>query len=226
MWPGVPPTPRRCIPGISIRRTRSWRLRFRIFLRFESFDLVIPCDDFSILPLQLRRHELANARIALLDEDAFRIASDKQQTYELARELGISLPRQTRVDSVEEIAPLARDFGWPLVLKPASSITAAEPGTRNVVRKARSLAEVQEIARPPLLVQENFIGIGVGVEMLCREGEVLVAFQHERVHEPMSGGGSTYRKSVPLSPHLLDAARRLMRAMRYTGVGMVEFKVI
>ena len=65
----------------------------------------------------------------------------------------------------------------------------------------------------------------MGVEVLYREGEVLAAFQHERVHEPMSGGCSTYRKSLALLPELMDAARKLMRAMQYTGVGMVEFKV-
>src|SRR6185369_11393153 len=101
----------------------------------------------------------------------------------------------------------------------------AEPGIRRAVRKAWNREQAQALAKSPLLVQQNFIGIGVGVEVLCREGEVLAAFQHERVHEPMSGGGSTYRKSVALSPELMDAARKLMRAMQHTGVGMVEFKV-
>ena len=50
-------------------------------------------------------------------------------------------------------------------------------------------------------------------------------FQHERLHEPPEGGGGTYRKSVPLSPELLKATRRLMKELRYTGVAMAEFKV-
>jgi protein-tyrosine-phosphatase len=62
------------------------------------------------------------------------------------------------------------------------------------------------------------------VELLVTDGETLVAFQHERVHEPPRGGGSSYRKSVPLSSELLDAARRLMAALRWTGVAMVEFR--
>jgi protein-tyrosine-phosphatase len=65
----------------------------------------------------------------------------------------------------------------------------------------------------------------VGVEVLASEGEVLVAFQHRRVHEPLDGGGSSYRRSEPPTPVLLDATRQLMRALRYTGVGMVEFRV-
>jgi protein-tyrosine-phosphatase len=51
-----------------------------------------------------------------------------------------------------------------------------------------------------------------------------MSFQHERVHEPLKGGGSSYRKSVPLSPELLAATTRMMQELKYTGVAMVEFK--
>ena len=74
-------------------------------------------------------------------------------------------------------------------------------------------------------VQENFIGTGVGIELLAAQGELLFAFQHVRVHEPIMGGGSSYRKSVPLDPKLLEASTKLLKALNYTGVAMVEFKV-
>ncbi|MFB3041919.1 MAG: ATP-grasp domain-containing protein, partial [Candidatus Poribacteria bacterium] len=74
-------------------------------------------------------------------------------------------------------------------------------------------------------VQENFIGMGVGVELLAAQGESLFAFQHVRVHEPIMGGGSSYRKSVALDSELLEASTKLLKALNYTGVAMVEFKV-
>ena len=81
------------------------------------------------------------------------------------------------------------------------------------------------LAKGPVLVQECFVGTGVGIELLAFEGKVLAEFQHERVHLPPRGGASTYRKSVPLSPELLEATRRLVAAVNYTGVLMVEFLV-
>jgi len=75
-----------------------------------------------------------------------------------------------------------------------------------------------------VLAQENFIGGGVGVEVLCKDGQILTAFQHERVHERTTGGGSSYRKSVPLHDGMYAATSRLMKALRYTGVAMVEYK--
>jgi protein-tyrosine-phosphatase len=193
------------------------------------FDLVIPCDDFAILPLQQNRVRLqAIAPIYLLSDEAFDVCSHKNKTYELAERLGIPLPRQCIAATVQEVEAAAGVFGWPLVLKPMRSVVVA--GARAEVRKVRSIAEIRAVAElmlagGPVLVQENFIGIGDGIEVLCYEGQVLAAFEHERVHEPVQGGGSTYRKSVPLSPERYEAARRLMQAMHYTGVGMVEFKV-
>lgn len=50
------------------------------------------------------------------------------------------------------------------------------------MKKIRRAEDVDSIVKAmliagPVLVQEHFRGIGVGVETLCRNGEVLVAFQ-------------------------------------------------
>ena len=66
---------------------------------------------------------------------------------------------------------------------------------------------------------------GLPYVLTAHEGKILFAFQHLRLHEPPEGGASSYRKSVPLHPDLLHAARLLMAALRYTGVAMVEFKI-
>jgi protein-tyrosine-phosphatase len=98
------------------------------------------------------------------------------------------------------------------------------------VRKAWRREDLEEDISPErfargILIQENFSGAGVGVEALCRDGVILTAFQHERIHEPLMGGGSSYRKSAPLHPALLEATRKMMAALRYNGVAMMEFKV-
>ena len=62
------------------------------------------------------------------------------------------------------------------------------------------------------------------MEVLANEGQVLVAFQHERVHELLAGG-SSYRRSVPLDGRILDATKAFVAANNYTGVMMLEFRV-
>jgi protein-tyrosine-phosphatase len=109
------------------------------------------------------------------------------------------------------------------------SAESQSPNVRQVVRKAFNDSQLAEMAQQMtanqgVLAQENFVGGGVGVEVLCKDGQILTAFQHERVHEPIMGGGSSYRKSVPLHAGMYAATSRLMKALRYTGVAMVEYK--
>jgi len=203
---------------------------FLQLLRDTSFDLMLPCHDSAIVALRRWREQIEPAaKVYLVDEPAFKVVFSKQKTYELAEHLGISLPRQRIVHSVEELEDAAREFGFPLVLKPQASVELENAAIQHRVIKLWSRADfaaAQAVidAKGATLIQENFVGVGLGVEVLAREGKVLTAFQHERLHEPLLGGGSSYRRSVPLDSGLFEATQRLIQALNYTGVAMVEFK--
>jgi protein-tyrosine-phosphatase/predicted ATP-grasp superfamily ATP-dependent carboligase len=209
----------------------SWLVALNNLTNREQFDLVIPCHDSSILPLHLNRDKLENGdRFLLLDRATFEVFFSKEKTYELGASLGIRLPRQQVIQSQLQLKKAAQMFGFPLVIKPYSSVSAENPWSRQHVSKITTYEELDlwksKIGGPvSFLAQENFVGIGVGVEVLCFEGEILAAFQHERVHEPLLGGGSSYRKSTSLDSELLEATRKLMKATKYTGVAMAEYKV-
>jgi protein-tyrosine-phosphatase/predicted ATP-grasp superfamily ATP-dependent carboligase len=197
----------------------------------HNFDLVIPCHDAAMLLLQSNRRVLERAgRVYLLDDNAFEISFSKEKSYQLAHDLGVNVPKQAVIHSCDEMFELGREWGYPLVLKPRASATSANPFARQYVQKVWNENEasiaLQGFKKEAWIqVQRNFNGRGVGVELLASRGEILVALQHERVHEPLTGGGSSYRKSVPLTPELLSGTSRLMKTLNYTGVAMVEFKV-
>jgi protein-tyrosine-phosphatase/predicted ATP-grasp superfamily ATP-dependent carboligase len=200
-------------------------------MRQEEFSLVIPADDRSVIALQTHREALAPlGRLYTLNDAAFSVLFDKLKTNELARSAGVSLAREVKVVRPSDAQQALQEFHFPLVLKPIASCTAADLGIRRQVRKAYSSTEFDRLlhemlAVGPLTIQENFIGAGVGIELLVNEGEPLLTFQHVRVHEPLHGGGSSYRKSVAVTPELLEAALKILRPLNYTGVAMVEFKV-
>jgi protein-tyrosine-phosphatase/predicted ATP-grasp superfamily ATP-dependent carboligase len=200
-------------------------------LRRERFDLVIPTDDRTMLPLVEHRERIEPlARLAVPGTEAFHTALDKNRTAELARELDVPVPRQVFVRYASDRPKLDARWKYPLVIKPTTSIPlgpVAVEGSR--VEYVDDLAALQARldALPPqasVLVQEYRVGVGVGVELLARDGEVIYVFQHVRVHEPMRGGGSSYRRSAEPDPRLLACAKRLMSALRWSGVAMVEFK--
>ena len=197
-------------------------------VRRRRFDLAVPTSDKALLPLMPRRLDLEiYTRFAAPDQTGLEATYFKHITVAIARRLGIPVP-QTQVLSGPDDLQKLRPRNFPLVLKPTCSIALGVSG-KNEVRLVRSQEELVErlprmLARCPVLVQEFCRGHGVGLNVLADRGEVIAAFQHRRVHEPLDGGASSYRVSVPLSPELLDYARRFSRELTWTGPAMLEFK--
>ena len=203
---------------------------FARYIERHEIDLVIPVTDEAILPLQSIRAELPDrVKLAMASDAALAVAGDKIATLELAQRLGVRVPESViiRTGDVDRAARL----GWPVVVKPARSrlLTPAGRITRHVVSYAGSVDELSAAAAAagaPALAQEYVAGVGHGVELLLREGELVAAFQHRRIREvPITGGASSCRESVPLDPDLLEQALVLLRSLEWTGVAMVEFRV-
>ena len=208
----------------------AWIEAVETILRRDAFQIVIPCNDHAVIPVQIHKERLAAlTRVVALSDRAFRVAFDKIESHALASALGIPVARSKVMACGEPADRLLEEFDLPIVLKPPSSFTPAALTAKRSVIRVRTREDLENALRASqgwgqLLVEENFIGVGVGVELLAKEGNTLFAFQHVRVHEPLEGGGSSYRRSAPLHPELLAASQALMQALAYTGVAMVEFK--
>jgi protein-tyrosine-phosphatase/predicted ATP-grasp superfamily ATP-dependent carboligase len=200
-------------------------------LRRDRVDLVVPITDLTTLPIAAHRGELdGDTRLATESFETLQIVCDKLRTIDLARKVGVPAPATTVVRTRSEVMALRTTY--PIVCKPLRSSVWSEDSFRAMtVWYARNETEFRaEASRTvsicPLLVQPFTRGYGVGIELLARDGELLQVFQHRRLHElPLSGGGSTYRTSEAVDPRLRDSAARLMAALRWTGVAMVEFKI-
>jgi predicted ATP-grasp superfamily ATP-dependent carboligase len=197
-------------------------------------DLVIPVSDAALLPLASARARLEqHVRLALPDNSAISVATNKRRTVELAARLGIPVPAGRLVREPEEAIQAAQALGYPVVLKPARAYRFGRGGgvdghhTVYVDSPAALRGQLGRLlGAGGLLMQEYVPGNGVGVEVLARAGEPVYAFQHRRLRElPVTGGASTMRESMELDDQLLDYVRRLLAELRWTGLGMVEFKV-
>jgi protein-tyrosine-phosphatase/predicted ATP-grasp superfamily ATP-dependent carboligase len=197
------------------------------------FELVLPTTDLAMGLLMLHRPTLEKwARLAVPDESGFEHTSRKHLTFAMAERLGVPAPWTRLVETQADLGAALWDPALPLpaVIKPSQSVVWREGRPRHLkVRVAATRGEVRELAQSllplaPVLVQSFFPGTGVGQEFLVDQGEIVAAFQHERVHEPPAGGGSSYRRSVPLDPDMLAHSRRLLGEMGFHGVAMVEYK--
>lgn len=209
---------------------RSWLGPFTALMDAERFDLVLPTNDPTLIPLQLARHELEpHGRLYLLNDHAFGVTFDKVRTRERALSLGIQVAPGAIVANDGEIDTALGGRSFPLVVKPQASFNLDDLERRNSVVRvyddASARAAVRErLRRGRVLLEDNVSGTGWGLEVLARDGEILLSQQHERLHEPLHGGQSSYRRTVPRHPVFLNAATTLIRALDYTGVAMFEFK--
>ncbi len=197
----------------------------------HAYDLVIPVTERTLVPLSTRREELGALRVAMPDQDSLDIVLDKARTMALAESLGVPVPGSTLVSRPKELDELVAHTRYPVVLKPSRSIGSGKTGASQLqVSYAFDAGELRAgcthaLRYGQVLLQELFTGEGVGIELIAHEGEVFYAFQHLRLHEvPLTGGGSSLRQSQPVQPELLDASKKLIAALRWTGVAMVEFK--
>ena len=198
------------------------------------YPIVFPTTDRTIQLVSEARHRLPSwVQIPIADVHALGTVLDKARTAALAAQVGVPIPRTWCPATEDEARALAGTLVYPVIVKPRRTNFLGAHGrlvkaNYRVVETAADLpaawAAVDE-AVPQPLVQTVVRGRGVGINTLWRDGEPITWFCHKRVRElDLQGGRSTAAESAPCEPRLLDSARRLLGALRWHGVAMVEFK--
>ena len=197
----------------------------------NAYELVVPVTERTAVPLSRHRDRVNTACIALPANESLDIALDKAKTVELARRLGIPVPSGKMILQADTLDDVKDALAYPVVIKPARSMGEANRGIVQLgVDYAFDESELKAKSSHALgfgsvILQEYFGGQGVGIELIADHGKIVYAFQHLRLHEvPLTGGGSSLRKSVTIEPELLDASQKLMASLKWHGVAMVEFK--
>lgn len=197
--------------------------------RENGYSLIIPATENTLCALNsLAGEDLLRRKAMLPSATALEVALSKEATTERAARLGIRVPASRLIESVNSI-PDAADF--PVVLKPTRSLVHVGGRTERlaplIVRDeaGRRTALVRMLHKSSVQEQQYISGRGVGVECLYEHGRLVWVFVHERIHElPLTGGGSSYRKSVAPDPVAIQLAKRLLDDLDWHGVAMVEFK--
>jgi len=210
----------------------AWKQAFVELCRRERFDLVIPTNDPTIIPLQEHRRDLEpHARIYLLNDRAFEVGYDKLKSYEVCAAVGVRVPKFKILPIPAEPADVLREFRLPVVVKARSSFRAEDLGDRRRTRVARDEAglrqwlDILKGRAEDVLIEEYCEGDGGGIDVLCADGEVVHAFQHLRLHEGRGYSSAPYRVSAPVHQGMLEETRKYVRALDYTGVLMLEFRL-
>ena len=192
--------------------------------------VLIASTDATIALIRRHREQLERrVRIALAEEPALAIAINKERTLEVARRLGLRIPRAVSVGSVSEVGAAVRAVGLPAVVKPVESWAWNEQEGKRLERKLVSTLDeardaVEELTHfgGTTLFQEFLSGRRESISFLYARGQIYA--RCAQWHTRIVGGQSSMRQSIGIQPEIGNQAERLVREIELEGCSQVEFR--
>ncbi len=194
----------------------------------EGADVLLPLDD-EALALAERAIAEMQVRLAGPTGSNVEVALDKRRQIELAGQAGFSVPTTTVFASVAEARNGTSSLPFPGIVRPARALMF-EDG-RIVHPRAVLYADSSELesalaslpSQAPLLVQPWLRGTSEGFFGLATADGVAAPSAHERIRmlNPQ-GSHSSACRSREVDPAVADAATRMLAAVDWRGLFMVE----
>lgn len=196
----------------------------------QGFNLVIPVTEVTS-QLILSAEAQQGITIPFADYAKVMQLADKGALVKLAESLGIPVPESQWFANAQQLN--IEKIVFPVVLKPCLS-KLLDKGVW-ISTRVKVLADAQayydELQQSPYLMQYPFMlqafipGCGAGVFALYDKGKPVVFFAHNRLREkPPEGGISVLSESAEITPELKQYAEKLLTAVDWHGVAMVEFR--
>ncbi len=191
----------------------------------QSFDMVIPVGGLGVLAVARLCPELA----VLPSLEQIEICYDKPRTLALAKQLSVPAPESFFIASPEAEIPEPTSF--PCVVKPSREATSWKSvdycNTYEELKRAvpNQLHHLRNDPGAGVLIQEYIPGKGHGFFALMDRGVPLRVFMHERLRENPPTGGVSCAARSHYSARMEELGLKLLSALKWTGVAMVEFKL-
>jgi predicted ATP-grasp superfamily ATP-dependent carboligase len=195
--------------------------------------VLIASADGTLAAIRQYREQLERrVQIALAKEPALSIAISKDQTLEIAKQLGIGIPRGVKVGSVNEVPAALHEIGLPAVVKPVESwLWSKQQGIRPICHLVTTPDEaycaVEELTSigGNAIFQQFLSGRREAISFLYAHGDMHACFaQWAKRTQPPLGGTSVLRQSITIPEDIGDQAERLVREIGLEGYSEVEFR--
>jgi predicted ATP-grasp superfamily ATP-dependent carboligase len=220
-------------PGGDYEAQTAYLLEIAAHYQLDQWVLFPTSDETAALLSKFHTTLSRRFRVSTPAWDVLRWAYDKRLTYQLAASEQVPFPSTIYPSAEEDLK--AGDCVFPAVLKPATHsvvnrFTAAKAWP--VANREELLAryrEARELIPPDLiLVQERITGGGesqFSYAALCRDGHPIASLTARRRRQfPIDFGYSSSFVETVNCPEVAALSRRLLAAIRYTGLVEIEYK--
>jgi carbamoyl-phosphate synthase large subunit len=186
-------------------------------------------------PLKLSRAlEEAGAPIIGTSPDSIDVAEDRERFQLLVRNLGLKQPANATARTEEQAVRLAREVGFPLVVRPsyvlggrAMEVVFTEEDLRTYMTVAVRVSNDS----PVLLDRFLDVAIEVDVDAVCDGAQVLIGGIMEHVEQAGVHSGDSGSSLPPFSltaaiqDEIRDQTRKLAMALNVVGLMNIQFAV-
>ncbi|WP_161594567.1 ATP-binding protein [Marimonas lutisalis] len=192
---------------------------------------VVPVEESYVLGLARNRAKLPPDRIyGTPSDEIVTTCLDKVAMLEVAGRAGVPSAAAQVVETLDQIFDAAARIGFPLIVRPLSSLQpiagrkAFITQEESVLREA--LTEWPE-GHDRLIVQRFIRGPRFNVDFAAQKGRVIraVATQILRTDAYDGTGIDVCGKTLPMPDDLREFTARMAAALDYTGVGLIQFMV-
>jgi predicted ATP-grasp superfamily ATP-dependent carboligase len=200
-------------------------------VRSRKFDILLPVRS-TVTPLiaQHAKEFEPFVNFALPSLESMTLANNKELTFRFAEKMKIPVPRTIYPRKFSDVEQEAENFRFPVVAK--ALIASGSRGLAylnsadELLRFAKkNLTSQSDADQQKCIVQEYIRGPGCGFFSIFDQGEPKAIFMHRRIREyPITGGPSTLAESY-YHPRLKELGLKLLKALNWNGVAMVEFKL-
>jgi carbamoyl-phosphate synthase large subunit len=186
-------------------------------------------------PLKLSRAlEAAGAPIIGTSPDSIDVAEDRERFQALVKEIGLKQPANATARTEEQAVRLAREVGFPLVVRPsyvlggrAMEVVFTEEDLRTYMTHAVQVSNDS----PVLLDRFLDVAIEVDVDAVCDGEDVLIGGIMEHIEQAGVHSGDSGCSLPPnsltreMQAELREQTRKLARALNVVGLMNVQFAI-
>ncbi len=180
---------------------------------------------------QIRQETLDHHRFVMPSAQSLAFALSKYEATFAAGKAGVRIPATAflRPPGGKELCRNLGTMAWPVLIKWDNHPSGGKyvKGGASVAMDASHAMDILAELEPSscgVIAQKIVPGHGVGAFFLRHRGKIMLRFAHRRLHEvPWPGGVSSLCESSD-DQEVLEAGERLLEAIDYEGVAMVEFR--
>jgi predicted ATP-grasp superfamily ATP-dependent carboligase len=200
----------------------------------HTIDAVLPIAEASLVGVAAIRKNLPSAILPMVPSDrALQYTLSKFHATRLALAIDIPCPATVFVSDGNSTGNYRHEIAglrFPIIIKTDNYFTKEggyERGRHFIAKNTREAHDVLagiEHLHTRTIAQELLPGTGAGAYLLRFNGKTHLRFAHRRLHEvPYTGGVSSLRESCR-DEELVRLGEKLLEAIDYVGVAMVEFR--